>query len=132
MQATDIVQIYFDAWDAHNPAAILDLFEAQGTYSDPTTNGDLSGQAIADYAKSLFNAFPDLRLELICNQVTTTGNIAAPWIFHGVNSGPLGEQAATHRKIALPGCDFICVNGNKIQSVHGLFSVDELMRQLSG
>ena len=56
---TKIIEQYFAAWDAHDTDAILATFTSDGTYSDPVGGKNLSGQAYADYAKSLFMAFPD-------------------------------------------------------------------------
>ena len=73
---TDAVKAYFDAWDSHDTDAILGSLTPDGTYSDPVGGDNLSGQAYADYASSLFAAFPDLKLELISNTVASNGAIA--------------------------------------------------------
>ena len=62
---TEAVKAYFDAWDSRDTDAILNTLTADGTYSDPFGGENLSGQAYADYANTLFTAFPDLKLELI-------------------------------------------------------------------
>ena len=106
---TDAVKAYFDAWDSHDTDAILNTLTAGGTYSDPVGGENLSGQAYADYANTLFTAFPDLKLELISNTVASNGMVAAPWLLLGTHEGPVGDFTPTHRKICLPGCDFITV-----------------------
>ena len=112
---TEAVKAYFDAWDSHNTDAILSSLTPDGTYSDPVGGENLSGQAYADYATSLFTAFPDLKLELISNTVASNGIVAAPWLLFGTHKGPVGDYAPTNRQIILPGCDFITVENGKVK-----------------
>jgi hypothetical protein len=39
MERDQIVQRYFDAWNAHDAAGIVATFADSGTYADPTTPG---------------------------------------------------------------------------------------------
>jgi len=128
--ATDAVKTYFDAWNDHNTQAILDSLTLDGTYSDPVGGENLSGQAYADYANSLFSAFPDLNLELISNTVAANGMVAAPWLLFGTHQGPVGDYVPTGRSIELPGCDFIIVENGKVKKVMGYFDPEYLFAQL--
>ena len=127
---TEAVQVYFEAWDRHDVDAILDSLTPDGTYSDPVGGKDLSGQAYADYANSLFTAFPDLKLELISNTVASNHMVAAPWLLFGTHQGPVGDFRPTNRKIILPGCDFITVENGKVKTVQGYFDPESLFQQL--
>ena len=129
--STEAVKVYFDAWDSHDTDAILDSLTPDGTYSDPVGGDNLSGQNYADYANTLFTAFPDLKLELISNTVASNGMVAAPWILTGTHKGPVGDYAPTNRLITLPGCDFITVEGGKVKQVIGYFDPECLFKQLS-
>ncbi len=128
--ASEAVKAYFDAWDSHNTDAILDTLTPDGTYSDPVGGENLSGQAYADYANSLFAAFPDLKLELISNIVASNGMVAAPWLLFGTHKGPVGDFQPTNRAITLPGCDFITVENGKVKKVRGYFDPEYLFKQL--
>lgn len=128
--ATEAVKTYFDAWDSHDVDAILDSLAPDGTYSDPVGGENLSGQAYADYANSLFTAFPDLKLELISNTVASNGMVAAPWLLFGTHKGPVGDLQPTNRAITLPGCDFITVEDGKVKKVRGYFDPEYLFAQL--
>ncbi len=128
--ATDAVKTYFDAWNEHSTQAILDSLTADGTYSDPVGGENLSGQVYADYASSLFSAFPDLSLELISNTVASNGIVAAPWLLLGTHQGAVGDYAPTGRSIELPGCDFITVENGKVKKVIGYFDPEYLFAQL--
>ena len=127
---TDAVKSYFEAWDSHDADAILNTLTPDGTYSDPVGGENLSGQSYADYANSLFSAFPDLRLELIANTVASNGMVAAPWLLFGTHEGQVGDFTPTHRKIILPGCDFIIVENDKVKKVMGYFDPQYLFDQL--
>lgn len=129
--ATEAVNKYFDAWNSHDTDAILDSLTPDGTYSDPVGGVNLSGQAYADYANSLFSAFPDLKLELISNIVASNGMVAAPWLLFGTHQGVVGDFQPTERCITLPGCDFITVENSKVKEVRGYFDPDYLFNQLS-
>ena len=128
--AIEAVNAYFDAWDSHDTDAILATLTSDGTYSDPVGGENLSGQAYADYAASLFTAFPDLQLELISNTVASNGIVAAPWLLFGTHKGPVGDYKPTNRKIVLPGCDFITVDSGKVKQVIGYFDPEYLFSQL--
>lgn len=127
---TDAVQRYFDAWNSHDTSKILDSLTSDGTYSDPVGGNNLSGSNYEDYANSLFNAFPDLSLELISNNLASNGFVAAPWLLFGTHKGPVGDFAPTNNKIILPGCDFITVKDGKVQNVIGYFDPEYLFNQL--
>ena len=131
MPPNEIIQAYFDAWDAHDAQAVMNVYTEDGSYEDPTTGGPLTGAAIGDYAQSLFDAFPDLKLELISQAPTSIGQIAVPWLLFGTHQGPLGEMAATGKSIVLRGCDYIVVENGKLKMVYGTFSVEKLMEQLN-
>lgn len=128
--AIEAVKTYFDAWDSHDIDAILDSLTLDGTYSDPVGGENLSGQVYADYAASLFTAFPDLKLELISNTVASNGIVAAPWLLFGTHKGAVGNYTATGREIILPGCDFITVEKGKVKKVIGYFDPEYLFNQL--
>jgi steroid delta-isomerase-like uncharacterized protein len=127
---TDAVKTYFDAWDSHDTDAILDSLTPDGTYSDPIGGENLSGQAYADYVNTLFAAFPDLKLELISNNIASNNMVAAPWLLIGTHKGPVGDFKPTNKTITLPGCDFITVEGGKVKKVRGYFDPEYLFEQL--
>ncbi len=131
MNPEEVIRAYFDAWDAHDPQAVMDVYAEDGSYEDPVTGGPLTGAAIGEYAEGLFGAFPDLKLELISQSPTSIGQIAVPWLLFGTHQGPLGEMAATGKPVVVRGCDYIVVEGGNLKMVYGTFSVEKLMEQLS-
>jgi len=130
MDAVDVAQGYFDAWNRRDAAAIVATFADDGTYSDPNTPEGLTGQAIAEYAGGLFAAFPDLSFDILSHARAGDGTVAAQWMMRGTNSGPLRGNPPTGGTVALPGADFIEVEGDRIRSVRGYFDQGTMMRQL--
>lgn len=130
MEATAVAQRYFDAWNRHDPEAIVDTFAEGGTYTDPNVPEGLSGRAIAAYADGLFAAFPDLSFDLQSHHPTGDGTVAARWLMRGTNTGPLRGNPPTGATVALPGADFIAVEGDRVRSVDGYFDRRAFVEQL--
>ena len=126
----DIVKRYFDAWDQHDTDTILATFAKGGTYSDPATQGAIKGQAIAEYAQSLFDAFPDMSVELISSAEASIGMFAAPWIIFGTNDGTLMGNQPTGKRVVIKGCDFMKAEGGLLTSVVGVWDTADLFAQL--
>ncbi|HET6838078.1 MAG TPA: ester cyclase [Gemmatimonadales bacterium] len=128
--ATEVARQYIEAWNSRSPAAIAEKFGAEGTYTDPVTNGPLSGAAIAQFAEGLFKAFPDLEFEITSN-VETAAGVVLEWIMTGTNTGSLrGLLPPTGKKIALPGVDVIRVSDGRIGTLRGYFDRQTMMEQL--
>jgi steroid delta-isomerase-like uncharacterized protein len=118
MNALEVVQRSFDAWNRHDADAILALYAKDGTYGAPRAGSQaLTGQAIADYAKKVFTAYPDMSLEIISIGDTGGGLVASQWVLHGTHTGPYFDGSPpTGRTLTLPGASFTQVEGDKIHS----------------
>jgi steroid delta-isomerase-like uncharacterized protein len=129
-KSVEIAQRYFNAWNQHDAAAIVAMFAENGTYADPTTPGSLSGPAIGAYAKSIWDAFPDLSFDVISIGEGRSGLVSAEWLMKGTNTASFSGLPPTGAAVALPGADFIRVDGGKIRSVQGYFDSGALPRAL--
>ena len=79
----------------------------------------LTGQAIGDFAKSVWAAYPDASLEIISRGDTGGGLVATQLIIHGTHTGPFMDGTPpTGRTVAYPGASFVQVEGDKIRSQH--------------
>jgi hypothetical protein len=58
-------------------------------YTNSLSGGNTTMNAIGDFAKSIWKAFPDGSLELISIGDTGGGLVAIQWILHGTHTGPL-------------------------------------------
>ncbi len=129
MNPLDVAQTYFDAWNQRDPAAIIATFAEGGTYSDPTVPA-LTGSALATHAGGLFAAFPDLSFEIVSAAQAGDHAVAAQWMMRGTNTGPLAGGPPTGSTVALPGADFITIDGDKIRAVQGYFDQKIFLEQL--
>jgi len=126
----DIAQRYFNAWNQHDVAAIVATFAENGTYTDPTTPGPLSGPATGAYAQSIWDAFPDLSFDINSIGEISPGLVSAEWMMKGTNTASFNGLPPTGVAVTLPGADFIRVEGGKIRSVQGYFDSGALPRAL--
>ena len=117
MAAIEVVKRYAEAWHRHDVDAIVALFVEGGTYSNPDAGQGLTGQAIADFAKVIFAAFPDFSVEIVSIGDTGGGLVAWQWLARGTNTGPLADGIPpTGRSVTQPGASFTQVEGDKIRS----------------
>src|SRR5258707_12852946 len=117
MNALEVTQRSLDAWNSHDADAIVALYGEGGTYSAPRAGKEaLTGKAIADYAKAVWRAYPDMSLDIISSGDTGGGLVATQWVLHGTNTGPHFEGTPpTGRTVTLPGASFTQVQGDKIR-----------------
>jgi steroid delta-isomerase-like uncharacterized protein len=125
-----LIQRYFDGWNAHDARGIVSTFAPGGTYADPTTPGPLSGEAIGTNAEQLWRSFPDVKFEVGTHASAGDGLVAAEWTMKGTNTGPFAALPPTGRTVVLPGADFIRVSDDGIHSVQGYFDSGQIPRQL--
>src|SRR5262245_10499465 len=125
-----LVGPYFDAWNVRDPEAVAAAFAEGGTYTDPTVTGPLTGTAIAEHARALLTAFPDLSFEIVGGHLADGGQVITQWLLHGTNTGPWNGQAPTGRAVVMRGTDVFTVTAGKITSVEGYFDRQALAEQL--
>lgn len=129
-----LVQRYFDAWNARDPDAVAAAFAADGTYTDPTVGGPpLTGTAIAEHARALMTAFPDLTFEILGGQSArgqANGTTVAQWLMHGTNAGPWNGQPPTGRTVTLPGVGVMAGVDGQVTSAEWYFDRQGLAEQL--
>jgi steroid delta-isomerase-like uncharacterized protein len=131
MNALDVTQRQVDAYNAHDPDALIALYTEGATYHTPRFDHPLKGQALADFFKSLFKAYPDLRLEVISRGDVGGGLIARQFVLHGTHTGPFMDGTpATGRKVAYPIATFSQVEGDKIRSEHVYLDRQTVAEQL--
>jgi steroid delta-isomerase-like uncharacterized protein len=122
---------YFDAWNQHDPAAVVAAFAPGGTYTDPTVAGTrLSGDSLASYASALFTGFPDLTFDVERTDTVGDERVISRWRMHGTNTGPFRGAPPTGKVVSLPGVDFIALAAEGICSVEGIFDRQMLAEQL--
>lgn len=124
-----VVTDYVEAWNDHDSQAIVETFAEGRTYTDPRV-GELSGQAIGEYANGIWRAFPDLSFDGERLTSTNDGTVLLQLDMRGTHDGPLQELQPTGESIALPATDLIRTGDNGITSVRGYFDVQSMLEQL--
>jgi steroid delta-isomerase-like uncharacterized protein len=122
MNAIEVVQRANKSYNAHDADALASSYSEGATYSDSRAGEALTGQAIANYAKAVWEAYPDASIELITIADTGRGLVAAQWVLRGTTP--------TGRTITLPGASFAQVKGDKILSEQTYFDRQILLEQL--
>ncbi len=129
MHIKDLSSAYFNAWNAHDCAALSATFAADGLYSDPAV-GELSGKNPEIFAEHLWQAFPDLKFEIASYAEISTTKLVAEWVMTGTNTGSLNSLPPTGKTVRLKGVDVIVVADDGIKSVTGYFDSKEVPKQL--
>src|SRR3954453_14781338 len=111
--ALEAASAYFDAWNAHDGAAVART--VTGTYVDPTLPTPINGDDLAATVDGLCAAFPDLRFMLEGTNVDGD-TVIARWRMRGTNDGaPLpGAPTPTNGTIDLAGIDGITTSEGRL------------------
>lgn len=84
----ELIEAYFAAWNARDPARLGSTFGPSGTYSDPTTSTSILGRDLARVVEPLLIAFPNFAYEH-SRPVGADGKYAVEWVLRGENLGEL-------------------------------------------
>ena len=129
MKPVEVAQRYFDAWNAHDPAAIVATFGPGGTYSDPAAGQGLTGPAIGAYAAGLFAAFPDLTYT-VEDEMAERDLVLTRFAARGTNTGPFLGHKPTGRVVSYTGFDMNRIVGGKIVESWVSYDALGLLQQL--
>ena len=131
MNALEVSQRAIDAWNRHDADAYLALYAEGGTYHNPRMGNPLTGEAIANFAKSVWTAYPDASLEIISRGDTGEGLVVSQFVLHGTHTGPYFDGSPpTGRTVAYSIALFTQIEGDKIRSEHVYFDRQAPAEQL--
>jgi steroid delta-isomerase-like uncharacterized protein len=131
MSALEVTQRQLDAWNRHDAEALVDLYAEGATYHGPCFDYPRTGQAIADFVKSVFTAYPDLRFEMISSGETGGGLVASQLMLHATHTGPFMDGTPpTGRTVTYPVASFVQVEGDRIRSEHVYLGRQAVAEQL--
>jgi ketosteroid isomerase-like protein len=114
---------WFDAWNARDAEAVLDVMADRGAFSEPATDGPVRGEALAARVRSLVAQFPDLSYDLLAESVIAPNTAVAEWLLRGTDDS-LG------RTVAVPGIDVVVVRDGRVLVARRLFDRVMLYEQL--
>jgi steroid delta-isomerase-like uncharacterized protein len=119
VNALEVSKRVIDAWNRHDADALAALYAEEATYHNPRMDNPLKGQAIVNFAKSVWTAYPDASLEIISRGDIGKGLVATQFVLHGTHTGPYFDGSpATGRTVAYPVASFAQIEGDKIRSEH--------------
>jgi steroid delta-isomerase-like uncharacterized protein len=122
MNALEVSQRLIDAWNRHDADAYVALYAEGGTYHTPRRDHPLTGKAIADFFKSVWEVYPDASLEVITSGDAGGGLVASQFMVHGTHTGPYFDGSPpTGRTVAYPIATFTQIEGDKVRSEHVYF-----------
>jgi steroid delta-isomerase-like uncharacterized protein len=120
------------AWLAATPEAFGDCCHVDVLYEDPVETEPLEGLApLAQHARRLHAAFPDLRIESAGAEVVDGDRACVPWRFVGTNKGELGLLPASDRFLTLHGVHFLELHDGGVRRARGFFDLYDVAVQLA-
>jgi steroid delta-isomerase-like uncharacterized protein len=120
------------AWVAATPEAFGDCCHVDVVYEDPLAGGPLEGLApLAEHARLLHTAFPDLRIEDAGPAVVDGDRACVPWRFVGTNKGEMGMLPASDRFLTLHGLHFLELRDGDVHRARGFFDLYDVAVQLA-
>jgi steroid delta-isomerase-like uncharacterized protein len=116
MTPTEIIHRYFDVWNGRDASKLLAAFTEDGKYCNFHVHPGLAGEAIAEFVKAVWKAFPDLPIELLNGGEIEPGILATHWLLTGTNTGESPYGPPTGRSVSIKGASILQVSGDKIAS----------------
>jgi heme-degrading monooxygenase HmoA len=115
-----IIDGFYDAWNRHDPAAIVASFGASGRYSDPLTRVELGGDDLTDHVRSVLAVIRDLRFT-VDRTILDGGAAAVAWTVAGTWDGKLGALTASETDVRFEGTDVLELEGEGLRLVRRSF-----------
>jgi steroid delta-isomerase-like uncharacterized protein len=124
---------YVEAWNDHDPDAVVEQFASGGTYVDSALDEPLEHDGIADFVTDTVAGFPDVRFEE--RRVVTAEDgeqlvLVAEWTMHGTHDGSFEGLPPTGNELELDGVDVVTVSEDGITSITGYFDQQSFIEQL--
>ena len=130
VQTSTHVQRYFDAWNAHDPDAIVAAFVEGGTYTDPNVGRSTTdGRDVGGLRPRTVRCASRTSPSRTCSTTSGHGATCARWLMRGTNTGGM-RWPPSGQAIALPGVDVITTTDDGVSSVEGYFDRQTMFEQL--
>ena len=130
MKSTDVIRRYHDAWNGRDADALVAAFTKDGIFCSPDTYPGVTPEALAEYVKGLWTAFPDFHLELLNIGEIEPGIVAIHWLLTCTNTGQRIEGPPTGRSVSIKGASIIQLEGDKIVSDQCYFDRSDFDEQV--
>jgi steroid delta-isomerase-like uncharacterized protein len=124
---------YIDAWNDHDPDAVVAQFGPSGTYVDSSLDSPLAREEVADFVNDTLVAFPDVEFSerrVISEDSSENLVLTTEWTMIGTHAGSFQGLPPTGEQVEIEGVDVITVTDEGITSITGYFDQSEVMAQL--
>lgn len=123
------VERAIEAFNDHDVEQLLDEMAEDATFTDPLEE-DIAGNELHEYTAEIFEAFPDIRLEV--NRVITGegGVTAIEGNYLGTHEGPIQGIPPTGNSVAVPTMTVIDVSDDGITSWRDYWDQQTFSEQL--
>jgi steroid delta-isomerase-like uncharacterized protein len=136
--ATEVLERWYAAWNAHDVQAVVSLVTDDVRYEDPSADANvLEGKhAVEEYVGRAFRALPDLHLEKLEEWVSPGDEVIASYFritatFTGLSEAPgLPPLAPTNGPIDLLGMDRSEIRAGRLARHQIFWDTGELGRQI--
>ena len=116
-------------WNAHNVAAVDDLYAAGLVNHDPL-NPEVTGlEAFKAWVSAVFSSFPDLRV-VVDDMVAEGDKVAKVYTLHGTQKGEFQGIPPTDKPVAMNGITIYRIADGKIAELTWSYNMLGLMMQL--
>ena len=102
MTVDELFDAWERAWSGRDPRAFAPLCADDFAYEDPLTPEPLQGaSALVAHARTLWEAFPDARVNATGERLTDGRYACAPCKLLGTHQGPIGKVTPTGRFVVV-------------------------------
>jgi limonene-1,2-epoxide hydrolase len=108
MSLPQIISNYFEAWNRHDPDAIVACFTQAGLYHDPYVPDGIGGAALQQYTHGVFAAMTTLRFEIVA-VYSAPDAIIVEWLM------------VAEPRVRVPGVDIFTIEDEHISKVQGYY-----------
>jgi steroid delta-isomerase-like uncharacterized protein len=124
MDLDELFDAWERAWSGRDPAAFAPLCADGFAYEDPLTREPLQGvDALARYARRLWKAFPDARVNSTGERLGDGRYAAAPCKVLGTHEGRIGQVAPTGRFIVVHAVVYAELREDRLLRARAFFDV---------
>ena len=120
-----------EAWIDATPEAFGECCSVEVFYEDPLAIDPREGLGeLAEHAKRLRIALPDMRVEAVGEAVVDERNGCLPWRLVGTHRGEVGDVPASGRFVTLAGVHYVSIVDGRIRRARGFFDLYDAAVQL--
>lgn len=123
------VERAIEAFNDHDVDRLMDQMAEDATFTDPL-EAEISGAELREYTIEIFEAFPDLRLEVKRVISSDDGVVAIECDYLGTHEGALEGIPPTGNAVVVPGVTVIDVSDDGITSWRDYWDQETFSEQL--